>query len=289
MKQIVQITISILFLILILNASAQDRIVTHDNEAIKCRITNVDEDYIYFSFMQQGEMLNTLIDRKDVISYQYNFYDTYELKEDKVIGNEYFPFFRISLGGGVSYITAKISPEVPYALQDYTQELKSGFHFGGMGTFFINQQVGLGLQANLFSTSNSIDNVQIPGLGARGLVRDDVTVTFIAPMLSTRILSRSKKSAFYSHLGIGYLGYVNDAILILPLDLKGNTIGFSGGVGGDIGLSDHLALKISLSYVIGALSKITVSNDTMTETVDLEEDQVENLSRIDFSIGLSFR
>lgn len=213
---------------------------------------------------------------------------TPDKKDDNVSGAGDYPLFRIALNGGYSHLTQKVLSDVPEVLNDYMTELKSGFHFGGKGTIFIHENIGLGVDFNLFKTSHTLDNVSISGNAgnvAFGVLRDDVSVLFIAPSLSTRVLSQNKKNAFFTHLGVGYLGYSNEGIFIQTLnDLTGNTLGVSAGLGFDLGLVEGISLGLNISYIIGTITELSTESELSSESIELSE----NVSHVNISVGLRF-
>jgi hypothetical protein len=53
-------------------------------------------------------------------------------------------------------------------------------------------------------------------------------------------------------------------------------------------LSDNLALGMQMSLLPGTLTKFDFSDGRNTETIKLEEENYENLSRLDVTIELRF-
>ena len=117
---------------------------------------------------------------------------------------------------------------------------------------------------------------------------DNISVTFVGPSFYTRLLNSDKKNALLLGLSFGYLGYKNNCVLIEPFTISGSTAGFVCDIGYDIGVSQKMAIGINLSMVSGYLSRINLSDEYSSKTVNLDKDSYINLSRIDLSVGLRF-
>ena len=88
------------------------------------------------------------------------------------------------------------------------------------------------------------------------------------------------------NLGIGYIHYVDEAVIITPFTLKSSTLGMSFDVGYDITVNEHLVLGFQASYLNGTLTQYEYSHDNITETIKLDSENYESLRRIELSAGL---
>jgi hypothetical protein len=286
--------ITILSLSLILSAFAsfaQDLIVTSRGDSINCMITGFREKYIFFKYAEEKEVKHTMLPREDVVNYEYNFYDTPILEEEEKAGPANYRQFRVAANGGFSYFTAKVNDQIPSDFDDYFKDLKWGYHFGADFSYFLSEKFGLGLRYSLFRTSNSMDDVYVDdgnGNIRTGKMSDDISTQLFAPFFSIRLNNNSYTGAFLMGMSLGYIGYSNNAQLIDPMKLTGNVFGLSLEMGYDIGLSDNLFLGFQVSFLMGALSKITMDNANGTQTIELEEGNHESMSRLDLSAGLRF-
>jgi hypothetical protein len=270
---------------------SQDLIVTNEGDSINCKITKVKTDNIYFTFKHRDEIRSTLLPVSSIKTHQIDYFQTSEVPKDKVVGYENYQHFRIALNGGFSYQTAKVAESVPSDFKDYISELKSGYHFGGDLTYYFTEPLGFGFKYYLFKSSNSLDNIYLEdtdGNRTYGKMSDDLTISFIGPTFSTRLLSHDKKNAFLMNLSLGYMGYTNDKVIIDEYKMTGSTMGFLFDIGYDVGLSENLSLGFQISFLIGTLFEYDWNDGSTTETIDLEEGEYESLNRIDFSIGLRF-
>ena len=270
---------------------SQDLIVTKQGDSINCKITKVKTDNIYFTFKHKDEIRSTLLPLSSIETHHFDYFQTGEVTKGQVVGYENYQHFRFALNGGFSYRTARVSEAIPSDFRDYTGKLKSGYHFGGDLTYYFTETLGFGFKYYLFKSSNSMDNIyleDIDGNRIYGKMSDDLTISFIGPTFSTRLLNHNKKNAFLSNVSLGYMGYSNDKVLIDKYKLNGSTLGLSLDISYDIGLSDNLSLGFQISYLKGTLLKYKLNHGSTTETIDLDEGEYESLNRIDFSVGLRF-
>lgn len=270
---------------------SQDLIVTNSGDTINCKITKVKTDNIYFTFKHKDEIRSTLLPMSNVKRHQFNFFQTSEVPKEKVIRPENFQHFRIAVNSGYSYQTAKVAESVPSDFKDYIKKLKSGHHFGGDLTYYYTEPLGFGIKYYIFKSSNNLDNIYVEdsnGYRRYGKMSDDITISYIGPSYSTRLINHDKSKAFLMNLSLGYMGYSNDKVIIDNYKMTGSTMGLSFDIGYDIGLSKNLSLGFQLSFLTGTLFEYDWYDGTKTETINLEKGEYESLNRIDFSVGLRF-
>jgi len=274
-----------------ISIQAQDLIITNEGDSLNCKITKIKTDNIYFTFRHKDEIRSTLLPLSQLKYHQYNYYHTPEVPADIVVGNELYPHFRAALNGGLSYRVVKLSDNIPSDFEQYMKDLKSGYHYGLDLSYYFSEQLGVGFKYCNYQSKNEINNVYVTlpdGSTQYGKMSDDISINFIGPIFSTRLLDANKKNSFLLNLGFGYMGYTDKAVLISDFKIKGNTVGLCWDIGYDIGLSENFAIGFQLSYMIGTLTQYELSYGVKTETVILEKDNYESLSRVDLSIGLRF-
>ncbi|WP_181307350.1 hypothetical protein [Rufibacter sp. XAAS-G3-1] len=271
---------------------AQDLIVTQEGDSLNCKISKIAKDRIYFTFVHKDEVRKTLLLKSLVKQYQYNYYATSAIPEDhKALYTQAYPRFRGGVSGGWSYRTASVAEGLDAAVKDYIQDLKKGYNLSADAAYYFSEQMGAGLRYSSYRASNEIENVSATrpdGTQVYGKMSDDITIHFIGPYFSSRMLNANKLNALLFNVGLGYLGYQDNAVLIDKFTIKGSTFGFSADIGYDMKISKNLGLGLQLSLVSGVLKEYEVSDGRSTQTVTLDEDSYENLARIDLSIGLRF-
>ncbi len=286
-----KIAITILLALITNFAHSQDLIVTNNGDSINCKITRVKNENIYFTFKHKNEVRETLLPIITVKTHQVDYFKLTEIPNIEGKKNDTFQRFRFALNGGYSYRTAKVAENVPYDFRDYTKALKSGYHLGTDLTYFFTDFMGAGVKYQMFKSSNSLDGIYIENeYGERkyGKMSDDLTISFIGPSFSTRLLNHNKNNALILNLSLGYMRYVNNNVIVDSYKITGGTLGSSLDIGYDIGLSENVSLGLQLSFLSGTLFKYNLNDGVSTRTVSLEKNEYESLSRIDFSIGLRF-
>ena len=280
-----------LFFFISLFSNAQDLIVTHDKDSILCRITQIENEYIYFTFEHKGEFRNTLISRDEVSSYQKGFKKQNKMPETSMIMYSQYPRWRFAFNGGFSRRTAIIPEGIPSEFNDYYDELKSGYHLAADFTYFTSEYLGLGLEYSRYQTSNIYTNLLLEdNYGNQRYVNmeDDITLSYIGPTITIRVLSNNKLNSFYGKGSVGFLKYFNDAELGNKFEISSKDVGLTWETGYDIALKEGILLGVKVSYFYGMVQEYEISAGSESQTVELEEDQYDNLSRWDFSIGFRF-
>lgn len=286
MKSIVTI-IAIVFLSFN-TTNAQDLIITTKGDSIPCKIIKVTTGGVLFLSKHQGEIKRVKIPASDVRIYEKDFYAGKNVAAAAM--NSKYDKFTISPYGGLSYLIAKTSSQVPGDLKQYMKELKSGYHFGADLAFFVSRKTGVGLKYVNFKTSNQahVTGTNQSGQMQSGMLRDNITTQYIAPVLTSRRFSVNQKTIFNTGLSLGYLGYKNDATVIDNFKLSGSTVGVGFDIGLENKLSKTLGLEIKLGMIGGSLGKFEKSNGSSVQTITLESEQRENISRIDISVALKW-
>lgn len=214
-----------------------------------------------------------------------------DVSNNSVITNKGHQKIRIALNGGFSYRTAKLADNIQPDFRDYTQKLKSGYHFGADFTYFYNESFGFGFMCSQFNSSESMDNVYLSdndGNRLYGKMIDNIKISYFGPSFSTRQYSFKNSNVFYISGSLGYMGFVNDAVFVDDFKLSGKTLGMSLGMGYDVKLSEDLSLGFQFSILRGLMTKYDFIDRGYTEEIKLEKGSYESLNRIDFSIGLVF-
>lgn len=284
--------LALAFLFILANSIySQDLIVTTSGDSINCKITKLKQENIYFTFKHKEEIRSTLLPMSNIKIHQFNYYQTSEVPKGKIIGFNNYKHVRLAINGGYSYHTASVGDGVPSDFNNYVNQLKSGYHIGGDFTYYFTEPLGVGFKYCVFKTSNSMDNIYRTdsyGYTTYGKMSDDLTISFAGPTFSTRILNSNKTNAFLTSLSMGYLSYSNNKVLIEKYKMTGSTVGLGLDIGYDIELSKNLSLGFQISFITGSLFKYELDNGVSIQTIELDNDEAENLNRIDFSVGLRF-
>ena len=271
---------------------AQDLIVTNNGDSLNCKITEMKNEEVYFTYKHNGELISTWLRLDRVKHCQFNFFENAEVPVGKILAKKIYPRFRVALHGGAGYQTARLHSNLSDDLKSYMKKLKFGGNYGLDFSYYFSEYFGIGVGYNGFSAKNEIENrvVFTPDTNGGyyanfGKLSDNIQMNFIGAFVHSRILSVNKKNIFSCGMGVGYLGYNNKMTKNLEnFTIHGGTVGICWNVNYDIIVYKTLAAGFQISYVFGFLPQARVSNGYDTQIVNFDE----NISRIDVSIGLRF-
>jgi hypothetical protein len=271
-------------------AWSQDLIVTERGDSINCKITRQKGNYIYFSYMIENNMRKSLLHNSQIKYFKKDFYVQSFVPSDKLRYMRNYQKLRIGIFAGGSYMLGIISDSIPEDFKKYYKDLKTGHHIGGEAGYFISKNIGVGLKYSNFNSKNKIENIiatnTITGQSRIGSLKDNITIRYFAPVFYLRLYSRNKQLIYSSDFSFGYLDYKNNATLIDDYIVTGKTLGMHMNFGVDLMIDRNLSLGLGLSGTLGSLSRIVMTSGGSKQTIDLKENEMESLSRVDFSIGL---
>jgi hypothetical protein len=201
------------------------------------------------------------------------------------------PRMRFSLYGGLSEFLV-FDPEYDDpVIEQYSNELKSGYSVGADYTYYISDSYGLGLTCNMNRTTNSLSGVTIytdNGYRRYGTISDDIMLFYVGPTFNLRSIGYENKGTLFLSVSAGYNGYYNRACVINRFIAYGATLGSSFDFGYDVNLSKKLALGLKLSLTTGLLNKLTINDGYTIQEKVFERGSYMSLNHINLSVGLSF-
>jgi len=273
-----------IFIIIVLccvfvNVKAQDFIVTTSFDTINCKIVDIRNDTIYYTYYDNGEFVNRPILISRVQNYQLQTPLKVNNPKSSVRHYSESQHFRIAMSGGYGYYTAKLSEEVPDDYEDYANDLRSGLSLEGDFTFYFSKVLGIGLMSGLFRSTGSLDDVHI---------EDRISNTYIGPSISLRAFDNQSKNHLDFYLTVGYMGYSDKITRDYDYTMKSHTVGLGFGLGYDRDLIENIALGIKVSYFGGLLHEYELDYGESTKIVELDEGELESLNRINISAGVRF-
>jgi hypothetical protein len=259
------------------------KITKHTMPGIISSCHQIAADIYYVSTADENEMLTS---KKQIDSLPLK---TKELSKNTII--KPFRKFRISTSGGLSFLLAKTSDQVPADFRQYVKELKSGSHYSIDGGYFWKENIGLGLKYSSFYTKNSIENITVTDMNGQtrtGRLADDINTQFFGAMLYTREYSKSRNIVWFANASLGYIDYNNKATVIDNILITGGTFGGSLDLGVDFKLVKNFYFGFDLGYTAGVLTQLNYNNGIVVESKKLEKGQYESMNRLDLSAGLRY-
>lgn len=290
MKIILFISFFILFFIS--GIAGQDLIITNKGDSLNCKIIEIDNEKIQYSFISNARVINAWIRQDEVKYFSKGFYYKEGADSIKELPKVLIPESRVTFYGGFSRLTGRTNSQVPFFLKSYMENLKTGYHLGASYNYYFTEWLGLGLQGSVFKTKNQIGNISLVypnGLVRTGMIKDDITIAFLGPAVSARAYPNRIKSFFlFSDFSLGYLGYKNYATVVDDFIIKSKTFGITWDAGIDFPAKNNIAVGIGISYHFGVLKYMEIDDGKTKTIIILPFGQYENISRMDFSLKLNF-
>ena len=281
MKKLLFLLIALCVTPNLISQGLRDLIITEFGDSIKCTISGMKNKSIYFLYKSESGVKTLSFPLDRVKSYKYGFYKI-QKSEIKIEENaERSPEERrilLSLGGGYGFHIAKLDDGISHN-RDYYEKLKSGFILHANVSYLIDEQLGFGFKLHRFLTSNELQSAKLS---------DNLRITLIGPCFSFRT-KYSQRSNLYTNSYIGFLKYQNNATHTEPLEISGQTFGLGSDVGLEVKLSTNFYLNFQASLNSAFLKQYIIKTGLITQTLNLPKDKYENLSRLDFSIGIKFK
>lgn len=287
MRKVV-LTLGILFTAVV--GFGQDLIIPASGEKLKCTITQIANDTIYYETTRDGITMMHRAALSDIREYRKGYFDESGAGIQAMMVDEY-PKFRYLLEGNWSYMTGTIQEGLAPAIEEHIKELKTGWGLRFAGSYRLSPDYAIGVKYAYFRTTHTIKNleVQIDGTLYSGTLQDAIQVHFIGPAAFYRNPTTVKNLTFISSFGIGYTHYINESIFFsYPLTLVGKALGLHTSAGFDWKFSEHMGIGLSVNYFYGWLSKYTTGSGSAKQTIKLEEGSLESLSRLEIGAGLRF-
>ncbi|MCF6140747.1 hypothetical protein L1S34_05565 [Flavobacterium sp. K77] len=176
----------------------------------------------------------------------------------------------------------------------YYKELKSGSSYDFSAYYITNQSNGVGLKYNVFSSDAVLRNQVIDfgnGNFISGDIADNIKISFIGPSFIISDNLNGKLGEPSLELALGYMAYRNDASIVgNPVKITGGDVGIVGGLGYHFKVRPNFLIGPQFNFAGSVLKKLKYTyEDGSTQTIKLNEEEYENLLRIDLAIGAKFR
>ena len=288
----------VLFLVLSLHNYAQDLIVRSTNDSVSCRIDSIGTEKIYLTIDRRVELIRTTVSKESIITYDYGYYTRIKEKEDAtraaIRALKLYPKFRIAINGGVGYQIQKINEKLPEKYKEHLDKLKYGYVFGGEFQWFFKKWMGVGVNYQQFGTSTPVDEFGVfqktnyPGIV---ILSESIVTHFIGLGFTNRIFCKEQRHSFLLGYSLGYFAYNNKMTNHYgEYDYKDETMGFSLNLGYDIRFAKNFYLGFKISSLFAYIDRVEPLSFyySYTNFIGGDSDQKLNLSRVDFTIVVSF-
>lgn len=270
-------------------AYSQDLIITNKGDSLNCKIREIEDNFIHFTYKKDNQVINTMLPLNQIRKYEFKHFktpvlDSQTLQEINHKPLEKFKHLRIALSGGLSMRTSpKITDSI---LSNYSYY--RGYILDGDITYYFWEHMGLGYKLNYYYTSNT-DNLYAPYQKEYINKKDNISVIFTGPEFTYRTLNKYQLNPFIFSITPGFIGYSEQSYsTINNYKATSYTAGVMLGIGYDIDITDKLALGFQLSYLAGRLTNYNYKDSKYKQYVNLPGDVYDYLTRLDLTVGLRF-
>ena len=277
-----------------------DMIVSTGGDTIRCTISTVRADRLYYTTIEGGRTRKARIPMDQVAVYKREGFfpvvpgrvvpsadAAVPPKERARVKHDWL--FSASYGYSRRY--APLADNIPQDLRSYTERLRTGRHVSGSVHWFAMEHVAIGLMYNgSFGSRNSttITVKQPDGTTIQGPVSNDIRVDWYGANVLFAPMG-GKKVSPYASLGAGYITYQDKATYFEPYTVTGNTIGAELRAGVDLMVAPSLTIGAQFVWSTGRLKSFKIDTGDQSAEVDLMEPYAEGLGRIDLAVVLRLR
>jgi hypothetical protein len=173
-------------------------------------------------------------------------------------------------------------------IQDFFDKLRTGWTSGFESQYFFNKRIGLGAKYSRFNTKLAVDSMAIQFLTNTLYINvsSNMRMHTLAPMLYGKIHLFANRVSMVGGLGPAWLLYRNiGQSSIDSATIKGSSPGLSTSLSISYQISPNFHLGLQGCYIRAFLKEYTEENGSQ---VKLEEQDYQNLSRVDLSLGLFY-
>jgi hypothetical protein len=319
MKQFPLIPVFILFLLLHSKSFSQDRIILNSGDTLKCTIGKVTKNSIYYSQNFNGISANGKVQKSSVREWTFSSPENEQIQTDfppemqdnqiaeepEIAGNKESvkptDRFRTSVSGGIGYLTGN-TDAVEESLQqmgisvedskNYYKNLKLGYVARASAYYQISKDYWLGMMYHGFYSSAEITtsmimddfNMYYGRLGERYFVNFAG-----ASFFSSGRYGKNKKLGLNSSYSIGPAFYRDEAEMYNEqILIKSTSFAQDITLGIEYFIRPNISIGFESSLFMSKVRKMEVTTVNSSQTIELEKEEVENLSRINLSLGLVF-
>jgi hypothetical protein len=192
---------------------------------------------------------------------------------------------------GPSLLVEHAPDSLDPVLQNFFNELRSGWHYGFETEYFFNKYIGAGVKYSRFNTKFEADSILVQIFSSKYYFDISSNMSFhtLAPMVYGRLPLLHNKLSVTGGLGPAWLLYRNIGKVVGDTSmLKGSSPGIASSLFVGYEIIPNLSLGLQTSYIHAFLKKFTKDDGTSQEVVNLDEKDYQNISRFDFSFGIFY-
>ena len=298
MKQ--YLLIPILTTLIVSDIFSQDKIITLNRDTIECRIIKTSGREIQYKINKGEVSIISKIQKKDVLTYIVSGSNV-QTGKNAIVGIT-LSNLRLTLNSGPGYLvasSAKAEAEMTdqgfssAAVKAYYRDLRLGIYLSADAIWVYDNEFGAGLKYKFFATSAKTEGFLDPQDGVNliyGPYKEQIYVNFIAAtFLYQEYINSSNSLIINTCCSAGLSLYRNEAEYAKSFYLlTGKNFGFDTDIGLEYLITTRLSACFDFSLFYSNLHKMNISDGVNSTTVKLPKDNPENITRLDFSLGVRF-
>jgi len=270
--------------------SAQDVIVTIQNDSISCLITETADMFIYYRTSSTKRGATDIISRKQVKEVIRGIHppDPEISKKDSPLFEERF---RFGFKGGYSQLVATADLD-DGEFDDYYTERNGGFWYAADAVYMFEENFGAGVTICFSRYSNSV-MIRDLNSGLTGRLADDMTVRYFGINFVTDLTSNRSRSGVMLSGGLGVTHFTNDFELFYPFKIRGFDFGMHLNCAYRLSVSPGVYIPIEVGLRGFSVNNVTYSTPSTTppemeESIGrfIRENLPAEVFRIETGIGL---
>ncbi len=298
---------------------AQDCIVLHSGDTLQCTIQKVGKKQVHFTVMQSGVTSKGKVEKADIRELRYRVNQTVHsedtftgikeaeelsIQEDTISGNSRqseLGNIRVSFNAGMGYLLGK-TDVAEQSLQatgvaqqlssDYYKQLKLGGQIKVSLLFYLWKDYWLGAMYSGFYTKAEITTPMVmDDLNMYyGKLGEHYFINFAGvSFFSGGRYGKAKKIGLNSAGSIGPAFYRNETeILNEQVLITGTALATNLNLGLEYYLQPRLGLNFEVGAFLSTLKKMKVKTPVQSQKITLDEENYENMSHLDFSVGIIY-
>lgn len=281
----------IILLTLLVNISfSQDIIVTNKKDTIICKLISVDEHFVTFKLKANGQKsIKRSLNKDEIFSIDYGSFSpekNIEKKDNfrtKTVYSQKGDRGRFGLNCGLSYITADIEEPGENGIDEHFCKLRRGFNTGISATYFLKDNIGLGVKFCNYRSTNKkeISRIITETTIEKYILDEEIGINYIGPAFLIKKDTYSENNKVILGLSLGYLNFrdVTKADRQSKI-VTGETIGFNPSMGSDFMIAESLGLGFEIEGIFGILSEFNIDGSNYKPSEKM------GCSRVNINIGL---
>ena len=197
----------------------------------------------------------------------------------------------VGVYAGPSLLIEKAPDSLAPEIQDFYNQLRSGWHYGFETDYFFNKYVGIGARYSRFNTKKEADSIVLQIFSQIYYIdiSSNMSIHALSPLVYGRFPFFDNKLSVTGGIGPAWLFFRNIGKAVGEESMiKGSLPGLSTSLGISYQVIPNLSLEFQGNYIRAFLKKFTQDNGSSQEVIELEEKDYQNISRIDFSFGIFY-